>query len=437
MKYFKKLFVLFLFLSFAITLVGCFNFRPQNPNNPDQKENTPKKPNEKIENVFAANDVDFIKEEYHDTTKQLALTYKVTTNDIKQILIFYKTYTKEQEIIESDFIRIDSNIDKDVEKTLNIPLKKYAKIDFKFITNKDIKSYDTDNYYFLLVNNGNAGNYVVSVSKLNNKFPFLKPNLNNNYAIRGYYYDIYQNKPVESNDLVESNNIIYAEITLDFKIINKLQTDTIKSNVTIYASHFYGSGQSQGSGAVIQETQKGFFILTNSHVVTTYQNGHKIDLTNIQVENYKKQRSSGHLVYNAPKYDLAIIFVYKENTFWDMESMKDLKPLKLAKKNPQVGDLIIAIGQPKGQKNVITTGRVQGYDQIKLKDGVSPEFKTIKHSAPIDHGSSGGILLNTANEICGINFAGSTDLASEDPNCYAIPVEKIRAMIEEYNKTVK
>lgn len=430
----KILFNILLFLILGLFLTACTLDKK-----PEEDKRKPEKPNDKITASLNNSDIEIVKQEFVGNTCKI--TYKITIDGIKQVLMFYKTYDK-QEVKESNFTIIEKDHIKDTEYEISYEIKNkddYEKFsqDIRFKANKEVREYDQINYYYLLVSAEGTSSKIVKVRK-GDKIPYINNNLKDSkFAVKGYYYDSYFNKELTDDATADRNEIIFAKSVLDFSIINKIQQEIIKANVTVYASGY--NGTSQGSGGVFYETKKGYYILTNSHVVTEKLNGEISPIENIEIENYKKERAQGYLLAYRPKYDLALLFVYKKQdnlwggSFWESDSIKDLKPLKLAKSNPSIGDSIIAIGQPKGQKNTITAGYVQGYEKINVQDSVSPDFKTIKHNAPIDHGSSGGILLNSRFEICGVNFAGSTDISSTDPNCYAIPIEKVREMIAEYN----
>lgn len=73
----------------------------------------------------------------------------------------------------------------------------------------------------------------------------------------------------------------------------------------------------------------------------------------------------------------------------------------IAKQTPRVGEKAYAIGSPKGLENTFSSGEIS---QIR---GDNDEILQI--SVPIDHGSSGGVLLNPKGEAIGITTAGMDD----------------------------
>ena len=72
------------------------------------------------------------------------------------------------------------------------------------------------------------------------------------------------------------------------------------------------------------------------------------------------------------------------------------KYISTSHNRPQVGDKVYAIGSPRGLENTFSSGEVS-----QLRDG-----NIIQISVPIDHGSSGGALINEYGEAIGITCAG-------------------------------
>lgn len=70
--------------------------------------------------------------------------------------------------------------------------------------------------------------------------------------------------------------------------------------------------------------------------------------------------------------------------------------IPIAKQTPRVGEKVFALGSPRGLENTFSSGEIS---QIRDND-------LLQISVPIDHGSSGGVLLNTRGEAVGITSAG-------------------------------
>src|SRR5204862_4685311 len=147
-----------------------------------------------------------------------------------------------------------------------------------------------------------------------------------------------------------------------------------------------GSGQSQAQGSGWVYDSNGD-IVTNDHVV---QGATKVSVTYADGSKY-----SAHVVGTDPSTDLAVLKV-------DAPSSK-LHPLSLGDSaNLQVGDGVVAIGSPGGLEESVTSGIVSalGRDISALNNyTISGAIQT---DAAINHGNSGGPLLNMAGEGVGV-----------------------------------
>ena len=141
--------------------------------------------------------------------------------------------------------------------------------------------------------------------------------------------------------------------------------------------------QGAGSGVIISRDG---YIVTNNHVV----DGAKditVTLTDRQV--YKAR-----IVGRDPKTDLAILKI-------DPQGKLNAANLGNSEKL-QVGDWVLAIGNPFGLSNTVTAGIVSAKGRII---GAGPYDDFIQTDAPINPGNSGGPLFNMKGEVVGINTA--------------------------------
>ncbi len=142
--------------------------------------------------------------------------------------------------------------------------------------------------------------------------------------------------------------------------------------------------QSLGSGVII-DADNGY-ILTNSHVIdkaieitVTLQDGRRLNAT---------------LVGADPEADVAVIQVPNDN----------LSALKLADSDQlRVGDFVVAIGNPFGLGQTVTSGIVSALGRSGL--GIEGYEDFIQTDASINPGNSGGALVNLRGELVGINTA--------------------------------
>ena len=152
----------------------------------------------------------------------------------------------------------------------------------------------------------------------------------------------------------------------------------------------FGEGQTQqgtatGSGFVIN---KDGTILTNYHVV---ENAVKVT---VSFEHGKAVEAK--VIGKDPSNDLAVLRIPTEGV--------TLHPVKLGDSSKaQVGDPVLAIGNPFGLERTLTTGVVSALQrQITSPNGFTIS-NVIQTDAPINPGNSGGPLLNGAGEVIGIN----------------------------------
>lgn len=146
-----------------------------------------------------------------------------------------------------------------------------------------------------------------------------------------------------------------------------------------------------GSGVIV-DGAKGF-VITNFHVV---RNAEAIEVT---LKDGRKYRAEPLGV--APNLDLAVLRI----------DAKNLPTLALGdSRKIEVGDYVVAIGNPFGLGQTVTSGIVSATDR-PLGQGDSRRF--IQTDAPINPGNSGGALINLHGELVGINSALFSPTSSE------------------------
>ncbi len=165
--------------------------------------------------------------------------------------------------------------------------------------------------------------------------------------------------------------------------------------------------QSLGTGFIID---KEGYILTNNHVV---------DQTDeIKVKLADEKEYTAKMVGRDSKTDLALIKI---------DSDKPLHALPLGDSDKlEVGDWVVAIGNPFGLGNTVTAGIVSAkYRKI----GASSYDNFIQTDASINPGNSGGPLLNMAGEVIGINTAIFSQSGGSIGIGFAIPVNMAKDLI--------
>ncbi len=167
-----------------------------------------------------------------------------------------------------------------------------------------------------------------------------------------------------------------------------------------------------GTGFIIDP--KGF-ILTNNHVVE--------QTDEIRVRTADGKEFAAKIVGRDPVTDLALIRI---------KSDKPFIPLILGDSNRlEVGDWVVAIGNPFGLGNTVTAGIVSAkYRQI----GAGAYDNFIQTDTPINLGNSGGPLLNTDGEVIGINTAIFTQSGGSVGIGFAIPINMVKDLLPQLRK---
>ncbi len=161
--------------------------------------------------------------------------------------------------------------------------------------------------------------------------------------------------------------------------------------------------QSLGSGFIISSDG---YILTNNHVVDMARDI-KVSLSDGRVMEAK-------LIGKSKEIDIALIKV--EATDLPSVTLGDSDKL-------EVGDWVMAIGNPFGLSQTVTAGIVSAKGRVI---GVGPYDDLIQTDAAINPGNSGGPLFNTAGEVVGIN---TLIIATGQNLGFAIPITMVKTVL--------
>ncbi|MBT3880845.1 MAG: PDZ domain-containing protein [Candidatus Scalindua sp.] len=170
-----------------------------------------------------------------------------------------------------------------------------------------------------------------------------------------------------------------------------------------------------GSGIVIKKTG---YILTNFHVVSGFENG------KITVTMYNGDKFDAAIIGKDPNTDLAILKIAGE----------DLREATLGDpKSVNVGDWVIAIGNPFGYSQTVSAGIVSAIGRTHITPFAKPfayeDF--IQTDAAINPGNSGGPLVNLRGEIIGVNSAIATRTGGFQGVGFAISMEIANEVISD------
>ena len=159
--------------------------------------------------------------------------------------------------------------------------------------------------------------------------------------------------------------------------------------------------QSLGSGVIV-DADKGY-IMTNNHVID------KAD--EIRVTLHSGESYNAKLIGTDPESDIAIIQI----------NAKNLTAIPLANsENINVGDFVVAIGNPFGLGQTVTSGIISAMERSGL--GIEGYENFIQTDASINPGNSGGALVNLNGQLLGINTAIFSQSGGNIGIGFAIPI---------------
>lgn len=182
-------------------------------------------------------------------------------------------------------------------------------------------------------------------------------------------------------------------------------------------------------GAPQEALGSGFVVDKAGHIVTNYHVIQGADQIRVSFSN--RDTVEAQLVGTDPSTDLAVVQVET--------GASALTPLALGDSDRvQVGDQVVAIGNPFGLARTATAGIVSAVQRFITSP--DPRF-TIDHviqtDAPINHGNSGGPLLNTRGQVIGVNTKIKTDgVSSGNVGIgFAVPSNTVKDVVAQILRT--
>ncbi len=175
-----------------------------------------------------------------------------------------------------------------------------------------------------------------------------------------------------------------------------------------------------GSGVIISTDG---LMLTNAHVVeATDSSGQRISDPVYTVKLHDGTVTEATVLGASTAYDIALL---------QLDIAENLQPLTLAEAGSfQVGDRVVAIGNALdlGDSPTVTTGIISALDRTLRESDAVTLRGLIQTDAAINHGNSGGALVNSRGELVGINSAGIPDAQNIG---FAISVGTIQPLLED------
>jgi S1-C subfamily serine protease len=174
-----------------------------------------------------------------------------------------------------------------------------------------------------------------------------------------------------------------------------------------------------GSGVIIDDRG---YIVTNNHVV--YAFAHEPAAYKINVIFNDGTKVPASLVGRDPKTDVAVIKV---------DNVPNLSPAKLGNSDKlTVGEEVVAVGAPLFLRNTVTQGIISALHRAQRgqppdeSDDTDTVIDAIQTDAAVNHGNSGGALINMNSQVIGLNAAGLSGGGGSIGLNFAIPINEVK-----------
>ncbi|WP_280265872.1 S1C family serine protease [Nocardia wallacei] len=183
-----------------------------------------------------------------------------------------------------------------------------------------------------------------------------------------------------------------------------------------------GDNGALGSGVVIDGSG---YIVTNNHVISMVGMD-KSGRGKIQVTFSDGTKAPAQIVGRDPKTDLAVLKV----------DVKNLTVARMGKSGDvRVGDDVLAIGSPLGLTKTVTSGIVSALNRPMAEpttpgDDTAGAFDAVQTDAAINHGNSGGALVDSEGRLIGINTAIRSESGGSVGLGFAIPVDLVQRIAQ-------
>jgi S1-C subfamily serine protease len=178
---------------------------------------------------------------------------------------------------------------------------------------------------------------------------------------------------------------------------------------------FFGAQESRssGSGFVIDKSGR---IVTNYHVVQ--------DAKEVQVSFSGEDNVDARVIGVDPSTDIAVLQIEAQ--------ARALVTLPLGDSDSvRVGDAVVAIGNPFGLERSVTAGIVSALQrEITAPNGFAID-EVIQTDAAINHGNSGGPLLNADGQVIGVNAQIETETGGNVGIGFAIPINTVKEVVSQ------
>ncbi len=175
--------------------------------------------------------------------------------------------------------------------------------------------------------------------------------------------------------------------------------------------------EGQGSGVILDEHG---LVITNWHVVAPVLQQDRQQRLELAAKMRDGRTRPARVLSSSANRDLALLQLA-------LEPGETVRPAEIGRSgNLMIGETVIAIGNPQGQANTVTSGVLSAAGrtiQVRTPDGVRSYSDLLQTDAAINQGNSGGALLDITGKLIGINNAMA--MGAENIG-FAIPMDVVR-----------
>ena len=195
-----------------------------------------------------------------------------------------------------------------------------------------------------------------------------------------------------------------------------INASAIASSVTpaiVNINTTLAQGRAAGTGIVISSSGA---VLTNNHVIA--------DATSIKVDiGGTGNTHSAHVVGYDVQDDVALV---------QIEGVSNLKTATFGDPSQvRVGDPVVAIGRPFGLQETVTSGIVSALHRQITSTNQATIENAIQTDAAINHGNSGGPLLDAQARVVGVNAQIESESGGSDGVGFAVPASSVRQLLSQ------
>ena len=217
--------------------------------------------------------------------------------------------------------------------------------------------------------------------------------------------------------VVAASNVASTSLT-----VGEIYKASAKGVVEITAATTGGTPFPGGGGGSSSAEGTGFVYDSQGHIVT---NEHVISgASSIKVQLEDGKTYTATVVGSDPSTDVAVLKVDAPAS--------EVSPLTLADSSSvAVGDGVVAIGDPFGLTDTVTSGIVSAINREIQAPDSSPIEGAIQTDAAINHGNSGGPLFDMSGKVIGVTAQIESDSGGNDGVGFAIPSNLVKSIADQ------